>query len=71
MIQAAVEVFEQLEDAERNNLRINEYSPEYKVGIKEGRCRERGHWIQAISNMGEIDEALLGRIIGEVARLYE
>lgn len=50
---------------------INKESPDYYAGVREGRSQERGYWIQALSNMKEIDETLLGRIIGEVAKLYE
>lgn len=52
-------------------LRIDKNTPEYYAGVHEGRRQERGNWVQALSNMKEIDEALLGRVIGEVARLYE
>ena len=41
------------------------------MGIKEGRRQERGNWVQAISHTKEIDEVLLGQIIGEVAKAYE
>lgn len=50
---------------------INKELPEYHAGIREGRSQERGNWVQALSNMKEIDEVFLGRIIGEVAKLYE
>ncbi len=50
---------------------INKESPDYYAGVREGRSKERGYWVQALSNMKEIDESLLGRIIGEVAKLYE
>lgn len=50
---------------------INKELPEYHAGVREGRSKERGYWVQALSNMKEIDESLLGRIIGEVAKIYE
>ncbi len=64
-------MFEQLEETKKNSYTINEHSPEYKLGIKEGKLQERGNWVQVLSNTREIDETLLGRIIGEVAQLYE
>lgn len=50
---------------------VNKETPGYHAGVREGRSQERGYWVQSISNMKEIDEVLLGRIIGEVAKLYE
>lgn len=52
-------------------FRVNKEIPEYHAGIREGRSQERGNWVKAISHIKEIDEALLGRIIGEVAKIYE
>lgn len=50
---------------------VNKETSDYHAGVREGRHQERGNWVQALSRMKEIDEALLGRIIGEVAKLYE
>ncbi|MFW5647929.1 MAG: hypothetical protein ACOCG5_02465 [Candidatus Alkaliphilus sp. MAG34] len=52
-------------------LRIDKNTPEYYAGVHEGRRQERGNWVQVLNNTKEIDEVLLGRIIGEVAQLYE
>lgn len=61
-----------IEEFKRENLKISmKQSPDYHAGVREGRHQERGDWVQALSHMKEIDEALLGRIIGEVAKLYE
>lgn len=63
-----IEILERLAEYEKEN--ISQF-PGYHAGIREGRHQERGNWVQALSRMKEIDEALLGRIIGEVAKLYE
>ena len=65
---------EKLEQLQRNRaieVYIDKQSPEYHAGIHEGRRQERGNWVQVLSSIKEIDEMLLGRIIGEVAKLYE
>ncbi|HZK56687.1 MAG TPA: hypothetical protein VFD17_00125 [Clostridia bacterium] len=54
----------------RVSYSINKETLDFHAGVREGRCKERGYWVQALSNMKEIEEALLGRIIGEVAKLY-
>lgn len=61
----------ELEELKKKIIRINKQSPEYHAGIHEGRRQERGNWVQVLSSIKEIDEMLLGRIIGEVAKLYE
>lgn len=61
----------QCKKIEEKIFRINKQLPEYSAGIREGRSQERGNWVQVLSSIKEIDEMLLGRIIGEVAKLYE
>ncbi|HZK56786.1 MAG TPA: hypothetical protein VFD17_00630 [Clostridia bacterium] len=63
-----IEILERLAEYEKEN--ISQF-PGYQAGVREGRSQERGYWIQALSNMKEIDETLLGRIIGKTAKLYE
>ena len=60
-----------LQPEELEIFRINKELPEYHAGVREGRRQERGNWVQVLSETKEIDEVLLGRIIGEVAKVYE
>ena len=65
---------EKLEQLQRNRaieVYIDKQSPGFHAGIREGRRQERGNWVQVLNNTKEIDEVLLGRIIGEVAKAYE
>ena len=50
-------MFEQLEETKKNSYTINEHSPEYKLGIKEGKLQERGNWVQVLNNTKEIDDS--------------
>ncbi len=65
---------EKLEQLQRNRaieVYIDKQSPGFHAGIREGRRQERGNWVQVLSEIKEIDEALLEQIVGEVAKLYE